>query len=312
MTKDEEDKVVQYTKEYYKYSLKDDGYTIERYVDCRDSFPKETIREILCADNPDEQFYERVDEWDLDTDDWSYEADFFKGLEDFCKENSIDPDEAREFVLDAFCWTYPDDFLNPEFNAVIQIDTGDGNYDFTLHNVLNYAKDYGYCDGLDKLAGLHWLAKQQGRLGLLKNEIRKADCCSGENCPESPFVESSITELENLCTNIGAVTFLVKMHLEDAIDILTKRKEHEKDFDPYNPLDTKGSPFGYITLSKDTKTGIFDSWQGGGSLMEIRLEKDVRIPIHLINSIDTDRDIQEVYEMSGECWKETLLTKKIA
>lgn len=307
MTEENENKVVQYTKKYYKYSLKNDGCTIERFVDYRDKFPKETIHEILYADNPDEYFCEMVSKWDFDSDDWAYETKFFDGLSEFCKENGIDIEEAKEVVEDNFYWTYPDNFLNPEFNAVIQIDTGDGNYDFTLHNILNYYKNHGYCNGLEKLAGLHWLAKQQGRLRLLNKAIRKADGYSGGDCPESPFVESSITELENLCTQMGAVTFLVKMHLQDAINILQALREHKDDFDPYHPLDTKASPFGYITLSKDTETGIFDSWQGSGSLMEIRLEKDVKIPIHLIASIDTDKKIQEVYGMNEECWRETLL-----
>lgn len=307
MKKENKEKVIQYTKDYYKWSLMSDGTTIERYVDYRDEFPSKAIDKILNSDNPEECLWETVGEWDLSCDDWQYETDFFEGLEAFCKANSIDILNAIEVVRNNFYWSYPDSFLNPEFNAVIQIDTGDGNEDFTLHNILNYAKNHGYCNGLEERAGLYWLAKQQGRLGLLKREIRKADGYSGGNCEESPFVSSTITELENLCTHMGAVTFLVKMHLQDAIKILQAKREHKDDFDKYNPLETKGSPFGYITLSKDTETGIYDSWQGGGSLMEITLEKEVKLPIHLIFSITTDKDIQEVYGMSDECWQKTLL-----
>lgn len=304
MTKDEVNKVVQYTKEYYKYSLQDGGCTIERYVDYRDKFPEKAISRILRADNPRDCFYNII--FDFNCDDWDYETEFFDGLAKLCNENNIDEDEAKDVVFENFQWTYPEDFLNPEFNAVIQLDTGDGNYDFTMHNILNYAKDDGYCDGLEKIAGLHWLAKQQGRLGLLKKEIESSRY-SDEKCSESPFVESSIAELENLYTNMSAVTFLVKMHLMDAINILQKIRENIDNFNPYQPLDTSGCPFGYIVLSKDTVTGLYDSWQGGGSLMEIKLEKDVKIPIHLINSIDTDNDFQDVNGMIGECWKETLL-----
>lgn len=295
-------KIVQYTKEYYKYSLKEDGFTIERYVDYRDEFPKEMIRNVLEADNPAAYLDEMVCEWNFGCEDWEYEEEFFKELKEFCKENRIDYDEAKGYVIENFYWDYPEDFLNPEFNAVIRIDTGDGNYDFSLHNVLNY-----WGEGrLNELSGLHWLAKQQGRLGLLNKEIKKAVNHSSGDC-ESPFVESSISELENLCTNLGRVTFLVKMHLNDALKILEKRKEHAKDFDEYHPLDTKGCPFGYITLSKNTTTGIFDGFNGSGSLMEIRLEKNVKIPIHLVYSIDTDEEIQKVYGLVGEGWDETLV-----
>lgn len=79
MTKDEVNKVVQYTKEYYKYSLQDNVCTIERYVDYSDKFPEEAISRILRADNPRDCFYNTIDDWDINCDDWMYETEFFDG-----------------------------------------------------------------------------------------------------------------------------------------------------------------------------------------------------------------------------------------
>lgn len=317
MNKKQENMIVQYTKDYYKYSLMDDGFTIERYVDYRDEFPESVIAKVLNSSSPRDTYFELVDEMDIQCDDWCYEDNFKNGLRTFCENNGIDSDEAEQFVYDNFRWCYPEDFLNPSFRAVIQIDCGDGNYDFSLHNVLNYARNDGYCKGLEKAAGLHWLAKQQGRLALLNKAIRdikKDDDYSKAYSSESRFVSSSVKELENLISPLGSLNFLVEMHLHDAIDILQSVHNHinNKDFNEYHPLDVKGVPFGYITLSKETVCGLYDSCNGGGSLMEIELEKDVKIPIQFVNSIETNDNIQNVYDMVYDCWKDTLKTVKIA
>ena len=317
MTEEQKTKVIGFTKDYYKWSLKkDDGFCIERYVDYRDEFLKSTIKKILECDSPLQAFDEIVMDWDIDCDDWYYETEFFNQLETFCNENGIDKDGARDVVIDNFYWTYPDSFLNPTFKAVIEIDTGDGNYDFTLHNVCNYASNYGYKQnsrgGLDKLSGLYWLAKQQKRLGLLQKNIISSDHYHNGDCKESKFVSSCITELVNLPTNIAALTFLVEMDLQTAIKIMQNVREHanNKDFNVYHPQDTKGCPFGYVVLGKETETGLFDRWNGSGSPFEIELERDVKIPLHFINGITTDDWIQKVYGMTSECWKNSL--KKVA
>ena len=317
MNEKQENMIVQYTKDYYKYSLTDDGFTIERYVDYRDEFPESVIAEVLNSSSPIEKYFELVYEMENDCDDWCYEDEFKNELRTFCENNGIDSDEAKQFVYDNFQWCYPADFLNPSFRAVVQIDCGDGNYDFSLHNVLNYARNDGYSKGLEKEAGLHWLAKQQGRLALLKKAIRdikKDDDYSKADSSESRFVSSSVKELENLICPLGSLNFLVEMHLLDAVKILDSLYTHinNKDFNEYHPQDVKGAPFGYITLSKETVCGLYDSCNGGGSLMEIELEKDVKIPLQFVNSIKTNDSFQNVYGMDLECWKDTLKTVKIA
>ena len=317
MNEKQENMVVQYTKDYYKCSLTDDGFTIERYVDYRDEFPESIIEKVLNSSHPMEKYTELTAEMDYQCDDWMYEEDFKDGLRTFCEGNGIDFDEAEQFVYENFYWCYPEDFLNPSFRAVLQIDCGDGNYDFSLHNVLNYARNDGYCKGLEKEAGLNWLAKQQGRLALLEKAIRdieKDGDYSKAKSSESRFVSSSVKELENLISPLGSLNFLVEMHLLDAIKILDSLHTHidNKDFNEYCPQAVKGVPYGYITLSKETVCGLYDSCNGGGSLMEIELEKDVKIPLQFVNSIETDDNIQNVYGMNLECWKDTLKTVKIA
>lgn len=306
-------KIKKFTRDYFRWCLvdKDDeeNNELERYVDYRDEFPKKTIKDILNADNPREMLWDTTTDWDLCCDDWTYQDEFWSKLAEFCEENNIIEDEARDYIYETFNWTYPESFLNPTFNAVIIINNGDMNYDFSKHNILNYAGGYGYCDGLEKTAGLYWLAKQQKRLTLLKKAIDNP-----EKETESRFVNSCITELENATCNMCALTFLVQMDLNTAIDIIEKQKQALKDkvYNEYYPNEVKGTPLGYITLDKSTTCGLFDNWNGGGSMLEISCEKDIKLPLHLIDRIDTDDYIQKVYGLSYECWGNDIKEQKIA
>lgn len=302
-----EDKVIEFTRNYYRYSLKD-GDVIERYVDYRDEFPKSATEEIFSSSNPQEKFDEIVTDWECRSDDWFYENDFWSKLEDFCEENNFDFDKTRDIVYDNFTWTYPDSFLNPTVDTVWIIDTGDGNYDFSLHNVLNWQGD----KHLQELSGLYWLAKQQRKLTLLKKEIAKSDKYHDGDCEKSKFVESSITELVNCCTHMAALTFLVRMPLKTAIELEEYRVNllREKKFGRYSPQDCK-EDLGYIILDKSTMCGLYDDWNGGGSLLEIELEKDVKLPIQFLDGIYSDKKIQQVYGLTQGCWKETIKNIKL-
>lgn len=73
-------------------------------------------------------------------------------------------------------------------------------------------------------------------------------------------------------------------------------------------LEYKGACFNIHAI----EDALYDSCNGGGSLMEIELEKDVKIPLQFVNSIKTNDSFQNVYGMDLECWKDTLKTVKIA
>lgn len=275
-------------------------------MDYNEKFPQSDIEKILSSENPQETFCEIVTEWDCRSDDWYYEELFWNDFRAFCKENNFDEDEARDVVYGNFYWTYPSDFLNPMVNTVWTINTGDLNYDFSCHNVLNYCGN----GVLEEPAGLYWLAKQQGRLSLLKKEIKKSDRYHDGECEQSKFVESCITELVNVTSMLTHLTFLVKMPLLDAIKIIEAYNEAEKlgKFKYLYPQGIK-EDIGYVILSKDTLCGLYDSINGGGSMLEIELEKDVKIPLQYIWRIETNKDIQGCYGMTESCWKETV--KKI-
>ena len=276
-----ENKVIEFTRDYFKYDLRSDGFGLERYVDYNDEFPKRAISEILESENPLETYDEQVFEWDTCSEDWSYQNDFWKELEEFCESNGFDFDEAKDVVYSNFYWCYPDTFLNPTVDISLRINCGDMNYDYACHNQLSYAKDmYHFGSELDEKAGLYFLAKSQKKLTALKkaikdvynNKINASDI-------EDNFVRTSVEELENLTGTIAPLQIIVKMPLLDAINLQAKINSMP-DEEQYYPGRIEGTPYGYVTIPKTAICG-FNSYYAS-SLMGITLEKDVVIPVQFI------------------------------
>ena len=73
-----------------------------------------------------------------------------------------------------------------------------------------------------------------------------------------------------------------------------------------NTYDVVREYCGYIILEKDTVTGLYDPWQGGGSVFEIQLERDVKLPVKYIRSALPDGGdgyaVESVYGMCGSAW----------
>ena len=65
---------------------------------------------------------------------------------------------------------------------------------------------------------------------------------------------------------------------------------------------------GYLLLSKNTTCGLYDSWNGSGSILEIKLEKDVHLPFRCIASADHDGchgyGIREIYGCGSDLWSD--------
>lgn len=102
----QKEKIRDFTRNYFMWCLQDredkDNNVLERYVDYRDEFPKSEIEKILESDNPRETLWDTTCDWDLSCDDWTYEEEFWKELEKFCEENSIDEYEARDYIYETF------------------------------------------------------------------------------------------------------------------------------------------------------------------------------------------------------------------
>lgn len=242
------EQVRDFVRGYYRYSLNDDGYGLEAYIGYGDKLELSTVKDILEHDMPEDYLWESANDWLCDY--WSYETVFWEKLESFCHEKEINFDEARDYVFENFYWVYPEDFINPQVPITIIIDNGDGNYEFTQHNILNWYRRYYEPD--INISGLGWLARQQRELTNLKKAIK-----GGE--PSSKFVKSCVEELSNLPNQMSCLAFFCTMSLKEAIAI-------------------KEGRFDSITLPRSVEAGLVNTWEGGGSLLGLEIQKQVIIP----------------------------------
>lgn len=120
------------------------------------------------------------------------------------------------------------------------------------------------------------------------------------------------SEINNIMNDYANFTFFFKVR---GLSILELREELFK---------------GYLTLRKGFNFGLFNSWVGGGSVLEMELQKEVTLNLkdwrlknqkeEIIQNLKEEKEsywnvsikgdniskygIQEVYGLTGECWVE--------
>ena len=275
----------------------------EIYADYRDEINDRTMKEICNDEHPREKFWELLDDWYCDCE-WEYADNVIKRVledEDVAElvENP-DADEIQELIRDQFYIRYPErNFLKEDVLVDLVIDTGDMNYDFTSNSIGGHynASD----DSIPEESSLLWLTRQQG---YKKSELKKALADRGNS--QSPLLKSIYCETLNCGSHMNALVFLVKMTLEEYFtlrDGIDKERERNKSY-----CLSERTGCGYLLLSKDTACGLYDSWNGSGSILEIKLEKDVRLPFRCIASADHDGchgyGIREIYGCGSDLWSD--------
>ena len=275
----------------------------EIYADYRDEINNRTMKKICDDEHPREKFWELLDKWYCDCE-WDYADNVIKQvLEDEDVAGLVenqDEDEVRELIRDQFYVKYPaKHYLAQDVLIDLIVDTGDLNYDFTSNSIGGHynASD----DSIQEEASLLWLTRQQG---YKKSELKKALADKGN--AQSPLLKSIYRETLNCSTHMNALVFLVKMTLEEYFtlhDGINKERERNK-----SCYLSERTGRGYLVLSKDTTCGLYDSWNGSGSILEIKLEKDVRLPFRCIASADHDGchgyGIREIYGCGSDLWSD--------
>ena len=299
-----ENKILKIIKEELKY-INDDG-GIEIYTDYTDrELSLSFIKDIIKHKNPYEVFNDMLAEWSMD-----YEAEYGineleKEIKEYLTEEEIDlfndnSAELWDFIHEYVYFYYDANDFNNDVKVNILIDCGNWNYDCTCDNVLNWYGNSGN-GSIPIESSMLWLAKTQGKATALRKACKRVHRNDGyyneREINEDKFIESCIQEFENASSSMNTVTFLVEMNLFDLFHLIELKQKEE----------TKS----YFVLGKDTECGLFDPWNGGGSVLEIELDKDIKVPIkNAIFTVDGCKqygyDVDEVYGLIGSCWKETL------
>lgn len=292
-----------YLAENYGWTKKDDGnYHFEIDVDYRDEIEDSIAQEILESNSPHDTLIERLwdwyqeQEWDIIddlVDDFRAETDP-KLLEDanIIEDGNLDDGMIREEFMDIIYVDYPVDWaLGQEFCFNIIVSNGDDNYDFWINE--HIIDEDGKVDENAEKAGLVWLAKQQGyTLEEVVEALKDED-----NVSANEFLASISSEVYN-GYGCEALTFCVKMTLGQAIALKEKMKSN---------------PNGSIVIDKRATCGLFNPWDGSGSILDIACEKDIEIPFKNIWKfyIDESRSnrydsIHNVYGTDSSLWRDYL------
>ena len=295
-----QEKVKEFLKSNYSYCKDEhDIYQFDIYADYRDEMSNKDAIKILESNNPMDTFNDTLYDW-YEESELQIKDDLMKEFKKYYKDKiEEDDDDILDWLSMFISINYPEDhFLNQAFNVNITLDTGDGNYDYAL----NTPHDEKFNDK----ASLVWLAIQQG---YTKEQLEEA-VCKKDTIESHNFLESVCNEVANEVSDMNTLTFLVSMTLKQLVNLNERIKKQEPDGHIYDA--TERCDCGTITLTKNTMTGLFNPWCGGGSVLEIQLEKDIEIPIKFIRSAMPDGyehyDVGEVYGMCGSAWKNFIIS----
>lgn len=317
-----EEKVKQILKE--KADNKD--YGIEIYTDYRDrELSDDIIKEIVTSDNPRQYFEDMLDEW---ATEYSFEYGYDELIKELRKGLTEEEGELFEenlehmedFIHEYAYYYYDKNDFNNEIDVNIMVDCGNGNYDYTKDNVLNYYGRAWYKSEGDipNESSILWLAKTQKKATKLREACRRKYRNDGDyvnrNIEEDKFIESCIQEFENLTSHMATLTFLVKMDLFTYFDLIELQKREYDEAGKYDPRKNTKSK-SYIVLDKNVECGLFDTWQGGGSVLEIELDNNVKLPIKFAEfCVDGCKqrgwDVNDVYGLVGSAWKNAIIEIK--
>ena len=298
--------------------INEDG-GIEIYTDYQErELSNHLLKEIFESEKPREYFNEKLCDWAFDYR-LEYGADELeKAIKDKLSVEEIELYEEHDsemwnFISEQIYFYYNADDFNNDINVNIMVDCGNWNYDCVCDNVLNWYGNSG--DGsIDKESSMLWLAKTQGKATALRKACKKTHRDNGyyadRDAYKDKFIESCIQEFENLPSHMATVTFLVKMPLFKLFDLIELQNKEYDEKGKYDPRKNENSK-SYMVLGKETMCGLYDPWSGGGSVLEVELDKDVKLPIkYAIFCVEGCKmrgyDVDEVYGLGDSCWKETV------
>ena len=260
-------------------------------------FGKDDLTEILSSEDPSTAYEEKLDEFAR------------RYLYDRCIEMNIVDKEIRQQLDGAaeVAAKFFDDVLEDEISESIGIKYDENDWNQMLKvNLMVDSGNWSYslcCDDLlsgeqpkERLehSSIVYVAELLGK----RKELYSA-LAGAEEEKADPFISSIYKELENNpYPNGSTMTFLVELPLRTLLDIL------------YNQRLSKevGSKPMEIAIPKDTMCGLFNAWNGSGSLLEVKLPRDISIPVDKLEfqvegaNIYYRYSVDEVYGLVSSAW----------
>ncbi len=310
--------IISYIKElikkncYCDWNESEDSFVYEIYADYRDTVDEETVSKWCKAYNAYEAFWDDLSDW-YEYSTYQYEQEIIETVRKHWAEKDMTYDNHKEFIEswihEHFYFRYPENhYLKQQVCVNIIVDTGDENYDYVLNNLYpHYDADYGKI--IPEEASLLWLIRQQG---YKKQQLNKA--LRHGDYSESKLLESIRVEVANCTSHMNALTFFVGMTVKQLLDLQEAIKDNRSKDPSLKPgayrciWERKGSR--KIVLEKSAVCGLYDIWNGAGSLLDIELEKDVVLPMKYISTAWPDGgrgySVAHAFGICRSMWTPTL------
>ncbi|MFP3727509.1 hypothetical protein U8V72_20210 [Priestia filamentosa] len=269
---------------------KDSEFELSMYVDPRDELTEKQLKEIVAADNMMDCFYDELNPYVMELMD--LESD---GIIEIVKNNWDEEkygcyvdyeDTVSEFIGENVSMNFPyEHYLKNKIRVNLLVDSGDGNYDYTLNNFVSYNSSED--EEIEDESSILWLAKQQG---YTKKQLTEA-VKKGKYHKNSELLKTIHQECLKVSTHMNALSFFVSMSVEEFIAFYDRKQP--------------------VFLKKGTSCGLYDLWNGAGGMLEITLEKDVQIPFeYALPHIEGTRGygIDSIYGLSHNLWTDTVIS----
>ena len=246
----------------------DGCYIGEIYIDYRDMYITDEKTLVDLSEKGEDAVFDYIHECMCGAD--CHELNYIEGIiEESLTEEEYDEyeDEITKFIEDNIYFELPDDFVWGSEVLVNIVITAydDWNVEFTENSL--------YEDDEDKTrlgsGGIRWLIEQQGYSAEeFESELNI------QNKPFSnKFYETVYEELLNTTSSLNALVVSTKMTLKELIQL---KEAHKK------------KTLKSFKIDKTCDIGLVDFWQGAGSLLNIKLDKDLEIPLENIDDICCD------------------------
>lgn len=284
-------------------------FTYEFFPDQGDRLSDTTVCNILLEKDIELAFVETVEALYDEHRDCVFSEYIHAAMDDLYPKDREEKEEMKQYLYELLTelisFEYPfAHYKEQEYCVDLMIDTGDANAVYESNSV--YPGPYGIKgDGIDKEASLVWLAKTQG---FTKTQLEQA-LYKGDVAAPVGFLESVRQEVANETSGSNCLTFLVKMVLSDLVKLNELIQLQEPNGEKLYHADARPD-CGAVTISKEAQPGLYDPWNGAGSVFEIQLEKDIELPIKYIRSCLPDRyftwSVYAVYNIPDSAWEDVV------
>lgn len=286
------------------------------YVDYRDSLDEHTNLIQKCIDNKSaDALYEAIDEWYLDSPHYEFESLNKELISDICKKFKIEEEQAEEIIeeyrdlIEEHYYSVDDsnvlkDLVRNSRSIAVRIPLY-SNYDCINSHYFEggYAYKESYFGDMVDVLNLN---PAKVKKMLLENDVECYGTFPNYKHREGKELVSYADfwqELENSSCGANLLVFVGKLSIQSLIESNFELKE--------------------ITIPKGNNCGLFSDFQGGGSVIEMELQKDFTIKLDvprkknlakydsfsLLIDETNGYSINEVYGVSREFWGNEIIIK---